>query len=357
MDLVASSLYGAWIVSPKALGGRGRGSTNYFESGIDARHRPLHDRVVHAGQGGPAGQVRRLLGRLGRASTTTRCWSRSRPRRSSSSRCSTAATSTSRSSCPLENIASYKDNPDYTFIDEPSFFNYVGFFNTDKHAARRPQGPPGAVVRDPLRRHHHGRRPGLRHAVPRPRAGRRVPVRRPTSRSTTRTSTRPRRCCTEAGHDGGGFKIDLTYAAENQAEARFAPLIKDAFAKIGVDVTLTPMLFNQQWERPRAIRPGARTCSCCSTGRPTATRARTTCGRCSTAARSRSSTSPTGRTTTYDKLVDDASASTATERDQAQAKYSEAMKLLVDQAPGVFFYDTRCRHRDPEQDRRASSTT
>ena len=43
----------------------------------------------------------------------------------------------------------------------------------------------------------------------------------------------------------------------------------------------------------------------------------------------------------YDKLVDDAIGLTATQRDQAQTKYVDAMKLLVDQAPGVFFYDTR----------------
>ena len=41
--------------------------------------------------------------------------------------------------------------------------------------------------------------------------------------------------------------MTLTYAAENQDEARFAPLIKDAYAKIGVKVTLKPILFNQQW--------------------------------------------------------------------------------------------------------------
>ena len=35
-------------------------------------------------------------------------------------------------SMPLENIGQYKTNPDYTFIEEPSFFNYVGYFNVDK---------------------------------------------------------------------------------------------------------------------------------------------------------------------------------------------------------------------------------
>ena len=63
-----------------------------------------------------------------------------------------------------------------------------------------------------------------------------------------RTSPRRKALLARAGHKGGGFSLDLTYAAENQAEARFAPLIKDAFRKIGVTVNIKSMLFNQQWE-------------------------------------------------------------------------------------------------------------
>ena len=80
-------------------------------------------------------------------------------------------------SIPLENVQNYADNPDFTVIEQPSFFNYVGLFNTQPSAVRRSARPPGAVLRDPLRRHHHGRRAGLRHAVARPGAGGRLPVR------------------------------------------------------------------------------------------------------------------------------------------------------------------------------------
>ena len=50
--------------------------------------------------------------------------------------------------------------------------------------------------------------------------------------------------------------MEITYAAENQAEARFAPLLQDAFGQLGIDVTLTPMLFNQQWERAKGDAAG-----------------------------------------------------------------------------------------------------
>ena len=55
--------------------------------------------------------------------------------------------------------------------------------------------------------------------------------------------------------------------------------------------------------------------------------------------------------TKYDGLIDDAGTKTATDRAAAQAGYTEAMKYLVDQAPGVFLYDTMEVVPDPQQDR------
>ena len=40
--------------------------------------------------------------------------------------------STSPSTCRSRTSDSYTSNPDYTVVDEPSFFNYVGLFNTGK---------------------------------------------------------------------------------------------------------------------------------------------------------------------------------------------------------------------------------
>ena len=55
------------------------------------------------------------------------------------------------------------------------------------------------------------------------------------------TSKKPRRLLKEAGHDGGGFSLTLTYASANSTEETFAPLIKDSFQQIGVDVTIQSM--------------------------------------------------------------------------------------------------------------------
>ena len=42
----------------------------------------------------------------------------------------------------------------------------------------------------------------------------------------------------------------------------------------------------------------------------------------------------------FDTLIDDAAALTVSDPDTALQKYEEAMNLLVEEAPGVFFFDT-----------------
>jgi peptide/nickel transport system substrate-binding protein len=51
----------------------------------------------------------------------------------------------------------------------------------------------------------------------------------------------------EAGHPGGGFKLTLTFAAENAQEARFVPLIQNEFKKIGVEVEIKKLAWTTQW--------------------------------------------------------------------------------------------------------------
>ncbi len=338
MDLVASSLYGAWIVSPKALAAAAADDT-YFEKGIDAGTGPYtiesytpdkevlltkndtywggwdgkhYDKVLVSITPEAAVQQQMLDG--GEVDIAL--------------------------SLPTENVASYKDNPDYTFIDEPSFFNYVGFFNTERKPFDDPkvrQALSWAIPYDDIiavgaqgyGTQSHG-------PVP---AGvfpwsADVPM-------YHQDLDKAAQLLKEAGHEGGGFKVNLTYAAENQNEARFAPLIKEAYAKLGVDVTITPIAFNQQWEQAKGDAAGRQDMFLLLYW-PTYSDA----GSDNLWSMFHSSDAPFfnlsyWKNGDYDKLVDDAIGLTATQREQAQAKYTEAQKLLVDQAPGLFFYDTR----------------
>ena len=240
---------------------------------------------------------------------------------------------------PLETIDAYRDNPDFTVVEEPSFFNYVGLFNTAK-----------APLDDPKVRQ------ALSYAIPYadiitvgaqgfgtqshgPVPAGVFPYDETVPQYTTDIE-KAKALLAEAGHEGGGFPMEITYAAENQNEARFAPLLADAFGQLGIDVTLTPMPFNQQWERAKGD-PAGRQDMFLLLYWPTYSDA----GSDNLWSLFRSSEAPFFNLSywvdeTYDGLIDGAGALTATDRAAAQAKYSEAMVHLVDQAPGAFFYDT-----------------
>ena len=55
----------------------------------------------------------------------------------------------------------------------------------------------------------------------------------------------------EAGYPGGGFKLLMTYASDDAYGSKFAPLVKEAYAKVGVTVDLQPLLFEQQWAKAK----------------------------------------------------------------------------------------------------------
>ena len=129
MDLVASSLYGAWIVSPKALAAEAADS-KYFETGIDAGTGPY---TIESYTPDKEVLLTKYDGYWGGWSDTNhydKVLISITPEPAVEQQMLDGGQVDLALSLPLENIAAYKDNPDYTFIDEPSYFNYVGFFNT-----------------------------------------------------------------------------------------------------------------------------------------------------------------------------------------------------------------------------------
>lgn len=339
MDLVASSLYGAWIVSPKALAAAASDDT-YFEKGIDAGTGPY---TIESYTPDKEVLLKKYDAYWGGWSDTThydKVLVSITPEAAVQQQMLDGGEVDLALSLPLENVASYKTNPDYTFIDEPSFFNYVGFFNT----ANKPLD--NVKVRQ-----------ALSYAIPYAdiitvgAQGYGTQSRGPVPAGVfpwsadvpqyTQDLDKAKQLLSDAGYPNGGFKLNLTYAAENQNEARFAPLIKEAYAKLGVDVTITPIAFNQQWEQAKGDAAGRQDMFLLLYW-PTYSDA----GSDNLWSMFHSSDKPFfnlsyWKNADFDKLVDDAIGLTATQRDQAQAKYTEAMKLLVDQAPGLFFYDTQ----------------
>lgn len=344
LDLIVSSLYGAWIVSPKALAASAS-DPNYFEAGLDAGTGPYmiesytpdkeivftkfdeywggwkkgqFDKVLVEIVGEAITQQQMLEG--GQVDLVTRL--------------------------PVENYPSFKDNPNYNYYEETTFFNYVGFFNTLR--------PPLDNIKV---------RQALSYAIPYDdimtvgtnglASQSRGPVPQgiwPWSKDVKQYSydiAKAKQLLADAGYPDGGFKLKLTYSSENDVEAAFAPLIKDSFAQLGVEVTIEPMLWSQQWELAKSDAANAQdmflllywpTYSDAGSdnlwsmfyGTADAPHLNATAFNLSY-----------WMNADFNALVDTAGATTVTDPATSQAKYTEALNLLVDEAPGLFFMDTK----------------
>lgn len=336
IDLIAASTYAAWMVSPKALEAAAA-DEGYFESGISAGTGPYmledyipdtevlltkfddyrkgwddvdhYEKVLISIIGGAVDQQQALDG--GQVDMAFRV--------------------------PAESINEYEANPDFTVVRDAALFNYVGLLNT--------QNPP---LDDPLVRQ------AIAYATPyadiievavlgegtQSRAA--VPIGVfPYDESVPVYPTdveKARELMAQAGVDG--FEMEITYTAENTLEQAFAPLLQDGYGQIGIDVTLTPMPWGQQWDRAKGD-PAGRQDMFVVLYWPTYSDA----GSDNLASLFKSSEAPFFNLSywvneEFDGLIDEAITLTGTDREAAQAKYTEAMNLLVEESPGVFFFDT-----------------
>lgn len=337
LDLIASSLYGAWIISPNALDAVAD-DENYFEDGRAAGTGPYmledwtpdaevvlaqfedywrgwddkahFENVLISIVSDDVTQEQLLLG--GEVDFADRL--------------------------PPPSYELFAEDPDFNVYDVNTFFNYVGFLN---------------VLREPL--DNELVRQAISYAMPYEdiieigAEGRATQARGPVPAGVfpysedvpqySQDLDRARELLAEAGYEGGGFELRLTYAAENAIEEAFAPLVKDALAEIGIEVTIEPMLFNQQWELAKNDPENAQDIFLLLYW-PTYSDA----GSDNLWSMFHSSEVPFFNLSYYnnpdfDALVDEAIVLAATDREAAQAMYTEAMTMLVNDAPGLFFMD------------------
>ena len=242
-------------------------------------------------------------------------------------------------SVPVENIAKLAKNPEVQGDAGCLVAELPRLLQHEAAAARQRPRPPCARVRDPVQGHPHGRGGRLRQPVPERRAEGHLPLQRVDARSTRQNLAKAKALLARAGHKGGGFSLDLTYAAENAAEGRFAPLIKDAFKKIGVTVNVKSLLFNQQWKLAKDDPTKAQDIFLLLYW-PTYSDA----GSDNLWSLFHSSKKPFFnlsyiKSPIYDKLVDTAGEQFGTDKKAAQATYEKAMTSLWGAAAGFFLYD------------------
>ena len=241
LDRVATAMYGAWMFSPKAAGK----STKWWDAPHEAgtgpwmleSYAPNEETVLVRNPdywgGWKEGQFQKVVIKYVDEGATQR-------------QMLEAGEVDYADGLALDSVPALKDNPDVKIVEIPSIQNYVLQFNCE----RKPLDDKRV-------------RQALSYALPYDDMielgtnGYAVQSRGPTPESLypydpdlfqyTYDVDKAKQLLAEAGYPDGGFKLKLTYASDEQFAPKFVPLIKEAYAELGVEVDLHPLLFEQQW--------------------------------------------------------------------------------------------------------------
>lgn len=337
-DLIAAATYGAWIVEPSALEAS-KDDEAYFEAGIDAGSGPYTISKYTPG----AEVVLKAADNYWNAENTPYYDTVSvqiTPDAVTAQQMLTSGEVDLATNVPLENAKDVADQIGAEIVTANSPNNFVGFFNT----LRAPLDDPKV-------------RQALSYAIPYDDIievgayGYATQARGPVPKGIFPHSDnvpqydydleKAKQLLAEAGH-ADGFDLNLTYSSENPNSTRFAPLIKDSFAQIGVNVNVKGMLWADQWAAARD-NPAEAQDMFVVLYWPTYSDAGV-----DNLPELFGSWNGTDKpffnlsywnNPEYDSLLAEAAPLTGSDREAAQKKYEEAMTLLVDQAPGFFLYD------------------
>jgi len=242
-------------------------------------------------------------------------------------------------SLPTETQEDFEASTDFVVYEDDTLFNYVGLMNTQK--------PP---LDDPLIRQ------AIAYAIPYDdvvavgASGLGQQARSPVPNGLwpysdevfqyTYDLDKAKELMAQAGYPDGGLDIVLTHAAENLSEESFAPVIKDALMDIGIEVEIRPMLWAQQWELAKGDPAEAQDMFLLLWW-PTISDGYDNLTSLFQCEESPFFSLAYYCNEEYDALTSEALALTGTDPAAAQAKYIEAMNILVEDSPSLFLYDTR----------------
>ncbi len=147
----------------------------------------------------------------------------------------------------------------------------------------------------------------------------------------------------EAGYpDGtlGGVDMVLTYASENPAHTRYAPLIQESLQQIGINLEVRPILWSQQWEMAKESDPETDAQDIFLLfWWPTYADGYDNLSSLFTESMYAYWNLSYWVNPHYDNLIDEAYRLSAVDPDTSQDLYIEAQEMLIEEAVALFFYD------------------
>ena len=241
---------------------------------------------------------------------------------------------------PIETLLRLKDDPNYNFYQVESPYNYLAYLNTKKPPLNNNlvrQAIAYAIPYDQiLQAGYYGYGTQSHWIVPKgvwPYSDKVFQYKYDVEKAKALMK--------EAGLAGKTTKLLLTLAAENPDEQRFTPVIKDALAAIGFDVEIRPMMWAQQWELAKGDVTKAQDILV-SMYWPAYSDAGVdnlyTMEHCEKAPYWNLSY---WCNATFDKLIGDAALLTVTDPAKAQDLYVQAMNLAAEESSMLAFYDKK----------------
>lgn len=339
MELIASSTYAAWIFSPKAVEAAAQ-DQKYFEKGVEAGTGPYKLESYTPDKEVVLGAFKDYWGGWKDVNHFEKVVVSIVPEAVTQQQMLEGGQVDLALSIPLENVKRFRDNANFSVLEEPALFNYVGFLNTKR--------PPldNKLVRQ-----------AIAYAIPYDD----ILAVGPQGYGTQARSVVPKGVwpysddvfqykqdlnkakdlMKQAGYAGKTVKLTLTHAAENQNEERFAPVVKDALKEIGIEVEIKPMLWTQQWKLAKDDPTKAQDIFLLLYW-PTYSDA----GTDNLYSLLRSEKKPFFNlgyysNPEYDDLIDEAAAIMVTDPAKSQEMYTKAMNLAAEDSPVLCFYDAK----------------
>jgi peptide/nickel transport system substrate-binding protein len=343
LELILGSEYAAYIISPKALDAAAA-DENYWSKGVDAgtgpymleSYTPDQEIVLTKNPdywgGWTEGQYDKVLAQIVPEATT-------RQQMLEGGEVDIVTT------VPADSLDSFKNNPDYTVSIEPSSFNYTAFFNTMRppldNVKVRQALAYAMPYQDIINVGANGLGGQSYGAAP---AG--IFPHSEEVKQYTYDLEKAKELLKEAGYEKG-FPLKLTYASENSTEETFVPLIKDSFAQIGVDLTIEPMQFNEQWTLAKTDPANAQDIFVLLYWPTYSDAGADNLWSMFYGAKDAPHLNATNFNLSYwfneqyNALMDEASGLSGTDVDAALTKYTEAQNLLVDESPAAHLFDSK----------------
>jgi len=239
---------------------------------------------------------------------------------------------------PVTEIEALKGKPNVEIVQTPSYQNLIAQFNTEKppldnKLVRRALAyaiPYEDIVEGVLRGY--GRQ--SRGIIPYGLWGYSDRV-----KQYTLSFEAAKALLEEAGYPDGGFKLLLTYVAGDAQERRVAELWKEQLARLGIELEIRGMPWDPQWALARSPDPNARQDIFVMYWWPDYTHPQSFMLSLFGTEEEISFNLDYYSNPLYDNLINRAMRLSATDREEAVNIYAEAQNILMEDMPGLAFYD------------------